>query len=354
MIQTRIDDDGRRGGLTRVEVAVLLGILALLAAFFLPALQNQKHQRVRPLECLNNIRGVGIAMQNFASANNGQLPSLSGEMKFVNRDSKEVKLIAGWPIQIMPALDGSKLMKDIKSNAVVETSQIGSAERVYFRGFTCPLDDDSHQQPGGLSYVVNAGFLSSELFHGDPERLHRVDQLSWDGNDVAGEEADVEVAAATGVYWHHSKVFRPSLDYVGEGDGTTNTLMLSENLQAGNWWDTDTTRLAFGIPVETIGGRVPFGKGTLFESVERPLNTTFDGDTIAPAQPQEWRINSDLKAATGTRPRPSSNHTGGVNVIFCDGSGKYLSDRIDPHVYAKLLTPNGVKYGEGELLQSTY
>ncbi len=353
MTQIRIDDGGRRSGLTRVDVAVLLGILALLAAFLAPAIRSTPRS-ARKLECLNNIRQVGIAMQSFASANNGQLPSLSGEMKFVNRDSKEVKLIAGWPIQILPALDGSKLMKDIKSNAVVETSQIGEAERIYFKGFTCPQDEDSHMKPGGLSYVVNAGFMARGLYHGDPDGLHRLGQLSWDGNDVVGEEADIEVAAATGVFWRKSDVFQPSLDYVGTGDGTTNTLMLSENLQAGNWWDTDTARLSFGIPVETINGRVPFGKGTLFESVERPLNTTFTGDTIAPAQPQEWRINSDLKAATGTRPRPSSNHPGGVNFIFCDGSGKYLSNQIDPHLYAKLLTPNGVKYGEGELPQSAY
>ena len=70
--------------------------------------------------------------------------------------------------------------------------------------------------------------------------------------------------------------------------------------------------------------------------------------------PRDWRINRDLKAATGTRARPSSNHEGGVNVIFCDGSGRFLSDRIDLHVYVKLLTSNGVKYGEGELKQSEY
>ena len=36
MFQARIDDGGQRGGLTRVEVAVLLGILAFLAAFLAP------------------------------------------------------------------------------------------------------------------------------------------------------------------------------------------------------------------------------------------------------------------------------------------------------------------------------
>lgn len=178
--------------------------------------------------------------------------------------------------------------------------------------------------------------------------------MSWDGNDVAGETADIEVAAATGVFWRKSEAFQPSLDYVGTGDGTTQTIMLSENLQAGKWWDTDTTRLAFSLPIDTVVDRVPFGRGTFFESVERPLNTQFDGGTLSTVSPLGWRINSELKAATGTRPRPSSNHERGVNIIMCDGSGRFLNDRIDPHVYVKLLTPNGVKYGEEELKQSSY
>ena len=362
MFQTRTDEGGRRGGLTRIEVAVLLGVLALLAAFFMPAFQSRRIGS-RKLECLNNIRQIGLAMQNFAAANDGSLPPLIDN--YVVRPDKESPptgtLLTGWPVLILPAVDNGALMKNIRLNAVVESGKapstvlrIGEAERIFVRGYTCPQDTDSDRQPGGLSYVVNAGFLSRSLYHGDPDGLYRLGQLSWDGNDVAGEMADIEVAAATGVFWRKSEVFQPSFDYVGTGDGTTQTIMLSENIQAGSWWDTDTTRLTFGIPVETVGGRVSFGKGTFFESAERPLNTQFDGGTLSTVSPLGWRINSELKAATGTRPRPSSNHERGVNVIMCDGSGRFLNERIDLHVYAKLLTPNGVMYGEGELKQSEY
>ena len=75
MTQNRIDDGGPRGGLTRVEVAVVLGILALMAAFFVSAVRSARGT-ARRLECLSNCRMVGIAMQFFASANNGELPSL--------------------------------------------------------------------------------------------------------------------------------------------------------------------------------------------------------------------------------------------------------------------------------------
>ncbi len=362
MRQIRINEGGRRAGLTRIEVVVLLGLLVLLAAFLVPALQPRRRV-ARKLECLNNMRNVALAHLNFASSDIGHLPHLADEMRNMSdpNGSAGGRLAVGWPIMVLPALDAAALFKDIKRNVVVESGQapdavlrIGEAERIPVEYFTCHADTDSHKQPGGLSYVVNAGFMPRSLYHGDPDGLHRLGQLSWDGNDVTGETADIEVAAATGVFWRKSTAFQPSLDDVSDGDGATQTILLSENLQAGNWWDTDTSRIAFGIPIDTVNGRVPFGRGTVVESPERPLNTQFDGGTLTTASPQDWRINSNLKAATGTRPRPSSNHAGGVNVIMCDGSGRFINQNIDPHVYLKLLTPNGATYGEGELTMSSY
>jgi hypothetical protein len=37
---------------------------------------------------------------------------------------------------------------------------------------------------------------------------------------------------------------------------------------------------------------------------------------------------------------PSSNHPAGVDVGFCDGHGVFMSDSIDPVVYAQLMTSN--------------
>ena len=53
-------------------------------------------------------------------------------------------------------------------------------------------------------------------------------------------------------------------------------------------------------------------------------------------------------------PRPSSNHTGGVSAIFCDGHGSFLNENIDKGVYVKLITSNGVTYGELTLNQGSY
>ena len=36
--------------------------------------------------------------------------------------------------------------------------------------------------------------------------------------------------------------------------------------------------------------------------------------------------------------RPSSNHSGGVNVVFCDGHADFLDENIEPYLYARRLS----------------
>ena len=74
----------------------------------------------------------------------------------------------------------------------------------------------------------------------------------------------------------------------------------------------------------------------------------------AAATSDAWVINRNLAAAAGSAPRPSSQHAGGVNVIMGDGSGKFISESISKFVYAKLITSNGVTYGEQTLNGKDY
>ena len=372
-----------RRGFTLIELLVVISIIAVLASLIAPAVQSAR-RAARKLECLNNIRQVGLAMHNFSSANNGQLPSLVGDMKFVNGNGgvtgASCTVQAGWPIQIMPAIDGSAVVKNLKANAITPASGTvttfnvgaGGTERVYFKGFTCPDDVDSDKVVGGLSYVANMGMISSKLwpvasgicandaYPATPPSVtmdsgyHHVGLISWDGNSGYGSAVDQAVGLSSGVLQRDLSSYNGSavagagstlmsLDYVGTGDGTTNTMLLSENIQAGNWWDSSANRLGFGIQVPETANQPNY---TGYSSTV-PLRT--EGTGFATQTPDPWFINRNLAAPVGTAPRASSQHAGGVNVIFCDGSGRFLSENMDKDVYAKLLTSNGVTYGERTL-----
>ena len=285
----------------------------------------------------------------------GELPLLSSESKLIKDSVEQGTLEMSWPMTLLPALDATAVLKHIKMNAVPKSDQpsgsnltLADTEKIWMPVFTCPDDVDSFKKPGGLSFVMNTGFIRRDLFHGDPQGLHHLGLISWDGNATLDEKVDVEVSAATGVIWRHNDAINPSLDYISTGDGTSWTIMVTENLQAGLWFDTDTAKISFGLPVVAPNGQVPFGPGASFESVERPLNADFTGGILTTGVPKDWRVNAELMAKIGTRARPSSNHVGGVNVIMCDGSGRFISEKIDSHVYIKLLTSNGVTYGEKE------
>ena len=129
-------------------------------------------------------------------------------------------------------------------------------------------------------------------------------------------------------------------------------MMLSENLQAGNWWDSSANKLGFGIrvPVNVATSQPTYGSaGTNYSAAPagQPMRT--EGTAFATTTPDPWFINRNLAAGAGTASRPSSQHFGGVNVVFCDGSARYLNENMDKDTYVKLLTSNGVANGEQTL-----
>ncbi len=76
LLGSKVKEDRRqtRRGFTLFEVLIILAILGLLAAAFLPALTKSRHQRSRIDHCSNNLKQVGLAVRMWALDNNDLFP----------------------------------------------------------------------------------------------------------------------------------------------------------------------------------------------------------------------------------------------------------------------------------------
>jgi prepilin-type N-terminal cleavage/methylation domain-containing protein/prepilin-type processing-associated H-X9-DG protein len=65
-------------GFTLIEVLIVMGIIALLAALLLPALRRVQGA-AQQIKCANNVREIWVALRNYASDNKDTFPTPSQE-----------------------------------------------------------------------------------------------------------------------------------------------------------------------------------------------------------------------------------------------------------------------------------
>jgi prepilin-type processing-associated H-X9-DG protein len=250
-------------------LAFLVIILAMLAILLPPP---PKTTLVHPKGvCTNSQKLLSLALLNYENAN-GQFP---GYMNRLGPNASGEPLKASWVVMLFPYLERQALWEQWES---------GTPTPVYQRVMVCLADarENPAETDTPLSYVVNCGRPGDE---------------------------DTE---ADGVFFNHAdgKPIRMTTEFLAKHDGAANTLMLSENLQAGNWTDTDEADL----------GMVWWDKPQECNRINRCTDV---GD-----RPQNIQY-----------ARPSSNHGNGVVVSFCDGHVRFLRGDIDYDVYKQLMSP---------------
>ena len=343
----RKNESRPRRGFTWVELLITLAVITLLGSLSLSAIQTARNN-YRGLSCLNNLRNVGLAVINYSSEASAYLPPLvsPGQNNGAGNNARNDDMSLF--VMILPYVDQVAFYQRWELAAYVAAGETSAAQQrakadldrfnaTQMPVFVCPKDPAAGI-PGGLSYCANVGYVTSH-YNSVADISHVVDSTDGGIDSDPDNDTDLAVKFASGVFWRPWKSGM-TLDYIAAADGLTQTLMLSENLQAGKWSSIYTGDLGFGVDVEGI---------LTGPSLKLPADFNLKTDH------SDSRINANLSAGEGQAWRPSSRHpSGAVMVVMCDGSGKSLSPQMDPRVYARLLTPAGLRYGQDVVTQSGF
>ena len=355
----------QRHGFTLIELLVVISIIAVLMSLILPAVQNAR-SAARRTQCLNRIRQIGLGLHaNAGRQASGQFPAYGtwGDAQNaagVWQNSSNGRKLRNWVVEILPEIDRQDLFDrwdfdrdhDSTTAGVGGISNADLIEEFQMQILVCP-DDQSGDQAGALSYVVNAGYAHIDTTGLAPTsgwtfstNVHRADDPDMDlnVNGTVNDEEDSQIFRRTGVFWYArldrdgnsqpSPVKNQSLRIGDIYDGSSNTLMVSENINAGAnqfWGDPSPRFCGFVYPLDPNASSLGLTAADYFKTA--PLDPRYEFAVI----------NGARSGPEGLRPFPNSNHPGGVNVAMCDGSTRFLSEDIDLRVYAYLITPAGTR-----------
>jgi prepilin-type N-terminal cleavage/methylation domain-containing protein/prepilin-type processing-associated H-X9-DG protein len=317
-------------GFTLVELLVVIAIIGILVALLLPAVQAAR-EAARRSECSNNLKQIGLALQNYAATHTTFPPGRFG------CDTDNVSPCSGVPnanrigpsmfVMILPYLEEQSLYDVFFQDRFVggpwvttsggDISWVGryrEALRERPKMFVCPSDQaPACCEMDGFVVVGKSHFLP-------------VNTCAATGN-YAGVMASMEGPPANDLgvkIGSGSFLYVKSLGLKEFTDGLSNTLFVGEaivsNTKSGGgmvWslgYRFSTLRTAVN-PINT-----PTGKGIVTTVADRPpMNGAFQ-----------------------------SAHPGGAQFVFGDGHVTFLDDNIDHlRVYAALATRNGSEVVDG-------
>jgi len=316
-------------GFTLIELLVVIMIIAVLLAMLLPSVQMSEG-RGRRNSCSINQKNLGLAIAQY-TASRKIFPGYRDTLM-----TQSGLIPVSWTTMILPNLEARNVYDQIKLGKL-DPADVKSMP--YMELMVCPSDAQDQSIPS-TSYVVNCGLPDKNPF--DPEQI----MLNWSSPPESTFTFNIPADwPANGPFvsrWESGlKTGRlPRVDPNTFYDGLSNTILLSESLDATVWIDTISrspagqngyVKLAQGVwnTPEIASGLVWTGEAKLKDNAGQPV-LLINGPT-----------SQNGVATEMSQCRPSGKHPGGVNVTYADGRTVFINENIDYELYSLLMTPDG-------------
>ena len=329
-----------RRGFTLIELLVVIAIIGVLVALLPPAVQSAR-ESARRTQCINNLKQIGLAMhkhhdtfQAFPSgyASQGWGPPMPNDKPqyFGGRGW-------GWAGQILGSLEQLSLYNGINFDNDVSDPSARTVRRSVLSVFLCPSST-------GQGPVVMGGprpGLVRDLAAGQ----YVGNEGQYDYDDYRKDDFDglLTFPSDNGVLFRDGALAITEL-----GDGTRSTLLVGE--RSRNVADATWVGVPFYPAGDTMVESWVYTKSTWSNpNVCKPASFLVLARTgpfpgcVASSDPEipSRTIPADPRVATPNRrdagpTEYNSLHPGGCNFLFCDGSVRFLKDRMNPQTISFL------------------
>ena len=308
-------------GFTLVELLVVIAIIGILVALLLPAVQASR-EAARRAECTNNLKQLGVAMQNYHDINK-HLPGGSYSCCW-----------GTWQIVILPFIEEDQLadryefspkdlpvyhpgyaydIQNLSLDPPVRNKEVTSSR---IATLTCPSDEPQTRADGITqhNYVANYGntnYRRTSITEAGVKILHL--DAPFVLNDFNPPYPSIEVP------------FRKITD------GLSKTLLASEAIQGVAGEEGDARALTW------------WGFGAGFQTFDPP-NTSIPDYMQGPhsCNPEEPNPPCEPEGSAGlAKTAARSRHPGGVHVAMCDGSVHFVTDGVDLQSWRAASTIQG-------------
>jgi prepilin-type N-terminal cleavage/methylation domain-containing protein/prepilin-type processing-associated H-X9-DG protein len=355
----------KRGGFTLIELLVVIAIIAVLIALLLPAVQAAR-EAARRAQCTNNLKQLGLAAQNYLSANNVFPPQTSWPSPDTGGWGYN------WYYAVFPQLEQQQIFNAVNFSLSPWDYGQTTAAITKVASLTCPSESGSLQiypiyiNSGTYYYAVSnyvgnyggpaayAPYTGTIIPESDLEQGMKLTPVGMqsitDGSSNTGLFSErllcFPVGTATPVYPGGSNALRAVFQgtYSAAPSSVTPATMLTNN-----------PALLFMQGCQSIS------------STQAALYPTTIGSMLLPGYPMHIGLTSYIHwTAPNTPPcnnpadpswlsfvgpygsaSANSLHPGGVNVCFADGSVHFIKNSVAPQTWWGLGTRSG-----GEVISS--